>query len=98
MAILTFPSVVPETQEFGISYLTQVSATSLTNVVQTVELPGARWHGQMSFRDMTPTDSAALKAFLLQLRGASGRFYYGDLEFTIAAADSNRLYQVLVHR
>lgn len=82
MAILTFPSIIPDAQNFGIRYLTQVSSTSLTNVVQTVELPGARWHGSMQFRDLNPTTAAELKAFLLKLRGAAGRFYYGDLELS----------------
>jgi hypothetical protein len=82
MTILSFPNITPDTQDFGITYLTQVSSTSLTNIIQTIELPGARWHGQMTFRDLTSADSAALKAFLLQLRGASGRFYFGDLEFS----------------
>jgi hypothetical protein len=80
MAIIAFPTnTIPETLNFGIRYNTQVSNTSLSGIVQTVELPGARWFGQMSFRDMTHTDSAALKAWLMELRGAAGRFYYGDI-------------------
>lgn len=80
---IAFPTgIVPDTQEFGIRYNTQVSSTSLSGIVQTVELPGARWFGSMSFRDLTPTESATLKAWLLELRGSSGRFYFGDLEIT----------------
>lgn len=79
MATLTFPNIIPEVQNFGIKYNTQVSTTTLSGIVNTVELPGARWRGSISFRDMTPSESAELKAFLLQLRGASGRFTYGDL-------------------
>lgn len=82
MATLTFPNITPDTLEFGIRYNTQVSTTSLSGITQTVELPGARWFGRMTFRDLTPTDSAALKAFLLELRGSSGRFYFGDLSNT----------------
>lgn len=82
MAILNFPSIIPETQDFGIRYNTQVSTTTLSGISQTVELPGARWRGQLSFRDVPVADSAALKAFLLQLRGASGRFLFGDLSHT----------------
>lgn len=76
------PNITPDTQEFGIRYNTQVSSTSLSGIVQTVELPGARWFGSMSFRDLTTADSATLKAWLLELRGSSGRFYFGDLELT----------------
>jgi hypothetical protein len=82
MAAIAFPSITPDTQTFGIQYNTQISTTTLSGLVQTVELPGARWRGTMSFRDMTSADSAALKAFLLELRGSSGRFYTRDLSHT----------------
>jgi len=82
MAILVFPTITPETQEFGIKYNTQVSTTTFSGIANTVEFPGARWGGSMSFRDMTLAESADLKVFLLELRGASGRFYYGDITHT----------------
>ena len=81
MAIV-FPTITPEIQDFGIAYNTQVSSSPISGVTQTVEMPGARWLGNISFRDMTPTESAALKVFLLQLRGSAGRFYYGDVSHT----------------
>ena len=79
MATLAFPSIIPETQDFGITYNTQVSSSPIVGITQTVELPGARWGGSISFRDMTDVESAELKKFMLQLRGSAGRFYYGDL-------------------
>ena len=82
MAILTFPNITPESFDFGIRYNTQISTTSLSGITQTVELPGARWNGRMSFRDLSPADSAELKAFLLELRGAAGRFYMGGISHT----------------
>lgn len=82
MAVLTFPSITPEIQTFGIKYNTQISSSAISGIAQTVELPGARWHGSMSFRDMTVTESASLKAFLLELRGSSGVFFYGDITHT----------------
>jgi len=82
MAILSFPSITPDTLEFGIKYNTQISTTSLTGAVTTIEIPGARWKGSMSFKDLTLEESADLKAFLLELRGMSGRFYFGDLSHT----------------
>ena len=82
MAILVFPTITPETQDFGIKYNTQVSTSVLSGIAQTVELPGARWGGSMSFRDMTPAESATLKVFLLELRGSAGRFFYGDISHT----------------
>jgi hypothetical protein len=82
MAILTFPTITPDTQNFGIQYNTQVSTSELSGIMQTVELPGARWGGNMSFTDRTLSDSSTLKAFLLELRGASGTFFYADQSHT----------------
>lgn len=105
MAILTFPSITPEIQDFGIKYNTQISTSSISGVVQTVELPGARWRGSLSFRDMTLLESADLKAFLLELRGSAGLFFFGDLAHTspfntvtgsptIDSASTNRIIRV----
>lgn len=82
MAILTFPNILPESLEFGIRYNTQVSTSSLNGVNQRVEMPGARWFGSMSFTDMTVAESAALKSFMLELRGSAGAFFFGDLSHT----------------
>lgn len=83
MAILTYPtSLQPEIIDFGIKYNTQVSTSNINGVTQRVELPGARWMGSMSFRDLTPEDAATLKAFLLELRGSAGSFFFGDLSHT----------------
>jgi len=108
MAILTFPSITPDTLEFGIKYNTQISTTSLTGAITTIELPGARWKGSMSFRDLTLAESAELKAFLMELRGMSGRFFFGDLSHTspfasvtgtleIESGSSARLLKVSYH-
>lgn len=82
MAILNYPSITPELQDFGIQYNTQISTTTISGVNQTVELPGARWLGNVSFRDMTLIESASLKTFLLELRGSAGLFFYGDISHT----------------
>jgi len=82
MAAIAFPSIEAEIQDFGISYNTQVSSSDISGVTQTVELPGARWAGSLSYRDMIVVESATLKKFLLQLRGSSGRFFYGDRTHT----------------
>lgn len=82
MAILSFPSITPDNVTFGIRYNTQVSTSDISGVIQTVEIPGARWVGSMIFRDMTLEESATLKAFLLKLRGSAGKFYYSDISHT----------------
>ena len=78
MAVQDFPSIVAESQDFGIRYNTQVSTSTLNGSIQTIELPGARWAGSLGYRDLTVAESAEFKAFLLRLRGSAGRFYYGD--------------------
>lgn len=82
MAILTFPNIVPDNLTFGIQYNTFVSNTMGGQIAKTVEIPGARWKGSMSFSDLTPSDSIELKTFLLKLRGSAGRFYFNDLSKT----------------
>jgi hypothetical protein len=82
MAILTFPSIVADTQDFGIKYNTQVSTSTISGVNQVVELPGARWKGSLTFRDLTVLESSTLRVFMLELRGSSGTFFYGDITHT----------------
>ena len=72
MVTIAFPNIIPEIQDFGLNFTTQVSTTSLSGVAQTVELPGARWRGSMSFRDMTVADSADLKVFFVDAEYKAG--------------------------
>lgn len=105
MAVIAFPSITPEIQDFGMQYNTQVKTTVLSGITQTVELPGARWAGSLTFIDMTPVEAAALKVFMLRLRGSAGRFFYGDVAHTspfntvtgsptIESSSTNRVIQV----
>lgn len=78
MAAINFPSLIPESTTFGIRYNTQISTSALSGVSQVVEMPGARWRGNITFRDLVPSDAADLQAFMLELRGSAGLFHYGD--------------------
>ena len=78
MAVLTFPSIIPSSVSFGITYNTQINISSLSGSVQTIEVPGARWSANLSFDDLEPIEGRVLAAFLIQLRGSSGRFYLYD--------------------
>ena len=78
MATLDFPSITPDIASFGIKYNTQISVSSISGVTQVVEMPGARFRGNISFRDLNTTEAAQLQSFLLQLRGSAGLFHYGD--------------------
>jgi hypothetical protein len=82
MAILTFPSIIAERQDFGVRYNTQISPSKVSGFMQRVELPGARWRGTLGYSELTPVEAATLKGFLLELRGSSGSFFYGDAAHT----------------
>lgn len=83
MPALDFPAgLIPDSQTFGIRYNTQVAVSQISGATQVVEMPGARWRGSISFRDLVPTDAADLQAFMLELRGSAGLFHYGDLSRT----------------
>jgi hypothetical protein len=76
---INFPSnLIPESVSYGIKYNTLISVSAISGVSQVVELPGARWRGNITFRDLTGTDASKLQAFMLQLRGSAGLFHYGD--------------------
>ena len=80
---IAFPSLIPTSQTFGIHYNTFINQSTLVGTVNTIELPGARWMGSVTFSDLTSTDTAKLRAFIAELRGSSGRFLYGDLGLTV---------------
>ena len=78
MAILTFPEIIPNRAEFGLTSNTQAFESPLSGAVQTVELPGARWFARLTFDNRSREKAAALEAFLVRLRGQAGRFYLHD--------------------
>lgn len=81
MAILNFPTLSRNyisSGTFSLMPNTQIFESPLNRSVQTVELPGARWLFSYNFESLESSDIRKLKAFLAQLRGASGRFYMED--------------------
>lgn len=77
MTTLTWPTINRKTTQLDWSLVsnTQSFVSPLSGAVQTVEMPGARWRAVFTLSALDATDSAALRAFLVQLRGQSGRFY-----------------------
>lgn len=77
MPILTFPSLSRRLTQLDWSLVsnTQTFQSPLSGSVQTLEMPGARWRAAFTLSALEDVDSAALRAFLVQLRGQSGRFY-----------------------
>ncbi len=81
MAILDFPSnfPLPAGMTFRLRPNTQSMTSPLTQSVQTVELPGARWMASITWADLTGEEHRIIKAWLAQLRGQAGRFRLHDL-------------------
>ena len=88
MPTLTFPSITPKSVSFGVRFSTQINTSPLSGAVQTVEVPGARWVADIEFSDLDSTETRELVAFLLQLRGAAGRFYLYDHSHRSAAGSN----------
>jgi len=78
MTTLTWPTLTrsaPRVLDFSLLPNTQSFSSPLSNAVQTVEMPGARWQMSFVMENLTEVDAAAMQAFLVKLRGRAGRFY-----------------------
>ena len=64
----------PSSLEWSLLSNTQAFTSPLSQSVQTLELPGARWHFSCSFDSLSEADAAAMRTFLAKLRGRSNRF------------------------
>lgn len=79
MTIYSMPSAPRFKRDtFGLVANTQEHASPLSAVVQTRELPGARWQATYVLPPMPPALAAPWRAFLVGLRGRAGRFYGYD--------------------
>lgn len=76
--IYSFPDIIPDSSDWGIVYNTRIFTSPLSGAIQTLEMPGARWQASLTFNNMIPEESRKLMAFLVKLRGSSGRFYLFD--------------------
>ena len=80
MTILTMPASPGFTRSrFGLASNTQSDLVSpITQSAQLLELPGARWTARYELPPMTRPQAAAWQAFLVRLRGRSGKFHGFD--------------------
>lgn len=79
MATLTMPTTPDFTSAlFGLVTNTQVFRSPLNSATQTLELPGALWTASYTLPLMTADTAAEWQAFLLELMGASGKFFAFD--------------------
>lgn len=82
MTIYTWPNlsrIAPGSLDWGLTSNTQAFGSPLSGSVQTLELPGARWRFSFDMNSLAPEDSAILRAWLVGLRGRSGRFYMHNM-------------------
>lgn len=82
MTIHTWPTLsraAPAVLDWGLTSNTQTFSSPLSGSVQTLEMPGARWHFSYPMANLKQDDSALLRAFLVKLRGQSGRFYMHNM-------------------
>lgn len=81
MTVYAWPTINRRITQFDWSLVsnTQSFQSPLSGATQTVEMPGARWRAVFSFSALDATDSAALRSFLVKLRGQSGRFTLHNL-------------------
>lgn len=88
MPTLAFPSGIygPSSVDWRIRANTQSFRSPLDGSVQTIELPGSVWTASVSWNILPPAQWRALQAWLAQLRGAAGRFYYGPPHATTRQA------------
>ena len=79
MATLTMPTTPNFTASlFGLRAATQRFKSPLVGTVQTLELPGARWFVTYTLPLMTHDEAAPWQSFVVELMGASGRFFGFD--------------------
>ena len=79
MSMLLWPSnLVPNSQQFFPVFNTRKFKSPFTGSSQTLEFPACFWQCQLSFKHLDRDQLRALETFVLQLRGAAGRFQLGD--------------------
>lgn len=79
MPILNFPAgvILPSSVDWRLVSNTQSFESPLDGSVQTIELPGAKWAASLTWDTLAADQWRTLQAWIAQLRGAAGRFYYG---------------------
>lgn len=76
MAVEDFPDIfAPDSEEWTLTYNTQVFESDLNGAIQTAELPGARWSVRMTLTNRQGKQARELQGFLAGLHGRSGRFW-----------------------
>ena len=83
MSILTFPLTKLPPHEFWWEANTHVFESPFSRTTQTLQMPGGRWRGKLSYGVLFNDDRHRLEAFLIALNGASGRFYFTPFQASL---------------
>lgn len=88
MSTLNFPAGIyaPASATWRLRSNTQTFRSPLDGSVQTIELPGAVWTASLSWPVLPAAQWRVMQAWLAQLRGSSGRFFYGPPHATARQA------------
>lgn len=79
MTVLTWPADVPveKSAEFWLRTNTQMHVSPLNRDTQTLALAGAMWVSEVVLPPLAEAEWRSLSAFLAELGGPAGRFFYG---------------------
>ena len=94
--ILNYPNVGrrPSSMTFSLMSNTTAFQSPIGASTQTIETPGAYWKGTVNYTNLLEDQAGILKAFLISLRGMSGRFWFGDISSDIHSDLSNTLLNI----
>lgn len=91
MTILTFPSIRrPSSMSWALKAPTQTHVSPFNGATQTLRLPAERWAASVSWPTLSDPDRRVLEAFVAQLGGRAGRFYYGPTHAPRRATGTGR--------
>lgn len=84
MSHITFPDIQAYSIDFRCEYVVAENTSPFSLSAQTYDWGAARWQGEVTFETFaynTPSERAALKAFLMACNGKTNTFNYGDAEY-----------------
>lgn len=73
-----FPSIRPTSSRWSLVPNTQVHISPLSETMQVLELPGAKWEAQLVFTNLSVADGREIFGFLASLRGPVNTFNLHD--------------------
>jgi hypothetical protein len=83
MPTISFPALsrAPSTLTWGLRSSTLTHLSPLSGSMRTLSTPGARWAFSAAWPAISGSDRRLIEAFIAQLNGRAGRFYYSPPEY-----------------